>query len=174
MLKRYGEKAFEATTGPSSRFRAPLKRQAATLSPVIVKSPSNIAEMRRTRLFAGIAISNDLKAPYIRGRFGRGDVALSDDRKITARHCREIAEKVRQLARQTPIAEIQEELFDLADRLERMGETDPAVGSKRPGKDGLKRDLTAVSLAGSRRVRDVRPSSASCAASRRSTQRKPQ
>jgi hypothetical protein len=26
---------------------------------------------------------------------------LSDDRKITARHCREIAEKVRQLARQT-------------------------------------------------------------------------
>jgi hypothetical protein len=138
MLKRYGEKAFEATTGPSSRFRAPLKRQAATLSPVIVKSPSNIAEMRRTRLFAGIAISNDLKAPYIRGRFGRGDVALSDDRKITARHCREIAEKVRQLARQTPIAEIQEELFDLADRLERMGETDPAVGSKRPGKDGLR------------------------------------
>ena len=72
---------------------------------------------------------------------------MSDDRKITARHCRETAEKVRQLARQTPIAEIQEELFDLADRLERMGETDPAVGSKRPGKGRLKRDLTAVSLA---------------------------
>ena len=33
-----------------------------------------------------------------------------------------IAEKIRQLARQTLIAEIQQELFDLADRLERMGE----------------------------------------------------
>jgi hypothetical protein len=64
---------------------------------------------------------------------------LSDDHKITVQHCREIAEKVRQLARQTPIAEIQEELFDLADRLERMGETDPAVGSKRPGKDSLRK-----------------------------------
>ena len=63
---------------------------------------------------------------------------MSDDRKITARHCREIAEKVRQLTRQTPIAEIQAELFDLADRLERMGETDPEVGSKRLGKDGLR------------------------------------
>lgn len=62
---------------------------------------------------------------------------MSDDRKFTARHCREIAEKVRQLARQTPISEIQEELFDLADRLERMGESGPADGSKRPGKDGL-------------------------------------
>jgi hypothetical protein len=64
---------------------------------------------------------------------------LSDERKITTRHCREIAEKVQQLARQTTIAEIQEELFDLADRLEGMGETDPAVGSKRPGKDGFRR-----------------------------------
>ena len=61
---------------------------------------------------------------------------MSEDRKFTARHCREIAEKVRQLARQSPIAEIREELFDLADRLERMGETERAVGSKRRGKDG--------------------------------------
>jgi hypothetical protein len=64
---------------------------------------------------------------------------LSDDGKSMARHCPEIAEKVRQLARQTTIAEIQEKLFDLADRLERMGETDPAVGSKRPGKDGFRK-----------------------------------
>ena len=64
---------------------------------------------------------------------------MSDQRRSTARHYREIAEKVRQLARQTPIAEIQEELFDLADRLERMGETDPAVGSKRPGTDGFRK-----------------------------------
>jgi hypothetical protein len=68
-----------------------------------------------------------------------GGQSLSDDRKSTARNCREIAEKVRQLARQTTIAEIQEELFDLADRLERMGETDPAVGSKRSGKDGFRK-----------------------------------
>jgi hypothetical protein len=33
-----------------------------------------------------------------------------------------IAEKIRQLARQTRIAEIQQDLFELADRLERMGE----------------------------------------------------
>jgi hypothetical protein len=33
-----------------------------------------------------------------------------------------IAEKIRQLARQTLIAVIQQELFDLADRLEQMGE----------------------------------------------------
>lgn len=62
---------------------------------------------------------------------------MSDDRKFTAGHCREVAEKVWQLTRQTPISEIQEELFDLADRLERMGRSGPAVGSKRPGKDGL-------------------------------------
>ena len=31
-----------------------------------------------------------------------------------------IAERIRQLARQTAIAEIQQELFDLADRLETM------------------------------------------------------
>ena len=61
------------------------------------------------------------------------------DGKSTARHVREIAENVRQLARQATIAEIQEELFDLADRLERMGETDPAVGSKRPGKNGFRK-----------------------------------
>src|SRR5437879_4168463 len=29
-------------------------------------------------MFVGIAISNDPKTPYIRGRFGRGDMPLSD------------------------------------------------------------------------------------------------
>jgi hypothetical protein len=33
----------------------------------------------------------------------------------------EIVEGIRQLARQTPIAEIKQELFELADRLERLG-----------------------------------------------------
>ena len=42
-------------TGPSSRFHAPLKWRAATLFPVIVKSPSNTAEIVKIGLFAGIA-----------------------------------------------------------------------------------------------------------------------
>ena len=37
-------------------------------------------------------------------------------------HLCEIAEKVRQLARQTQLPEAREELFDLADRLDRMAE----------------------------------------------------
>ena len=37
-------------------------------------------------------------------------------------HLREIAEKVRQLARQTQLPEAREELFDLADRVDRMTE----------------------------------------------------
>jgi hypothetical protein len=37
-------------------------------------------------------------------------------------HLHEIAEKVRDLARKTPIREAREELFDLADRLDRMAE----------------------------------------------------
>ena len=61
---------------------------------------------------------------------------MSDQRRSTGRLYREIAEQVRQLARRTPIAEIQEELFDLADRLERMDETDPAISSNRQGSDG--------------------------------------
>jgi hypothetical protein len=47
---------------------------------------------------------------------------MSDERDATGQDNYAIAEKIRQLARQTLIAEIQRELFDLADRLERMGE----------------------------------------------------
>ena len=47
---------------------------------------------------------------------------MSDERDIRGEDNRAIAEKIRQLARQALIAEIQQELFDLADRLERMGE----------------------------------------------------
>lgn len=61
---------------------------------------------------------------------------MSDQRKSIARHYREIAEKVRQLARQTSITEIQEELFDLADRIEEMGEHDAALDFDGPGQDG--------------------------------------
>jgi hypothetical protein len=92
--------------------------------------------VRRSAWFARFATLHDPKR-------GISDVAgsveghaMSDQRRSTDRLYREIAEKVRQLARQTPIAEIQEELFDLADRLERMGETGPTIGSKRQGTDG--------------------------------------
>ena len=47
---------------------------------------------------------------------------MSDERDGGGEDNYAIAEKIRQLARQTPITEIQQELFDLADRLERMGE----------------------------------------------------
>ena len=49
---------------------------------------------------------------------------MSDERDGTGEDNHAIAEKIRQLARQTQIAEIQQELFDLADRLERMDEGD--------------------------------------------------
>ena len=47
---------------------------------------------------------------------------MSNERDGSSEDNHAIAEKIRQLARQTLIAEIQQELFDLADRLERMGE----------------------------------------------------
>ena len=47
----------------------------------------------------------------------KGDEQQEDDNNL-----REIAEKVRDLARQTWIAEAREELFELADRLDRMAE----------------------------------------------------
>ena len=47
---------------------------------------------------------------------------MSNERDGSGENNHAIAEKIRQLARQTLIAEIQQELFDLADRLEQMGE----------------------------------------------------
>lgn len=47
----------------------------------------------------------------------KGDEQEEDDNNL-----REIAERVRALARQTWIAEAREELFDLADNLDRMAE----------------------------------------------------
>jgi len=49
-------------------------------------------------------------------------MARSNEQQSGDEHLREIAEKVRGLARQTWIAEAREELFDLADRLDRMAE----------------------------------------------------
>jgi hypothetical protein len=47
---------------------------------------------------------------------------MSNERDGRGEDNQVIAEKIRQLARQTWIAEVQQELFELADRLERMGE----------------------------------------------------
>ena len=49
-------------------------------------------------------------------------MAKSKEQQTGEEHLREIAEKVRGLARQTWIAEAREELFDLADNLDRMAE----------------------------------------------------
>jgi hypothetical protein len=50
------------------------------------------------------------------------DTPTSNERDGSGVNIHAIVEKIRQLARQTLIAEIQQELFDLADRLEQMGE----------------------------------------------------
>ena len=47
---------------------------------------------------------------------------MSNERERSGEDNHAIAEKVRELARRTRIAEIQQELFELADRLERLGE----------------------------------------------------
>jgi len=52
--------------------------------------------------------------------FGFGKMAMSDEQRAGDGHLREIAEKIRELARQTDIPEVQEDLFDLADRLDRI------------------------------------------------------
>jgi hypothetical protein len=49
-----------------------------------------------------------------------GDMAMSDEQRASGKHCREIADKIRQLARQSDNPQIREELFDLADQLDRM------------------------------------------------------
>ena len=54
---------------------------------------------------------------------------MNNEREGSGGDNRAIAEKIRQLARQTQIAQIQQELFDLADRLERMGEGDEPTSS---------------------------------------------
>jgi hypothetical protein len=49
-------------------------------------------------------------------------MAMSNEQQGIEERYREIAEKIRQLARQTPIREAQEELFELADNLDRTAE----------------------------------------------------
>ena len=49
-----------------------------------------------------------------------GEMVESDGQRGSDEHLRETAEKVRQLAWQTQLPEARQELFDLADRLDRM------------------------------------------------------
>jgi hypothetical protein len=51
-----------------------------------------------------------------------------DERRGSDEHLPEIAEKVRQLARQTQLPEVREELFDLADRIDRMAKRPKTTG----------------------------------------------
>jgi hypothetical protein len=48
---------------------------------------------------------------------------MSDEQEVGGEDYHEIAERIRQLARQTRIAEVQQELFDLADRLDRIADS---------------------------------------------------
>ena len=56
-------------------------------------------------------------------------MARNDKQQAGDEHLREIAKKVRDLAKQTPIREAREELLDLADRLDRMAD----LARKTPG-----------------------------------------
>jgi hypothetical protein len=47
---------------------------------------------------------------------------MSEDQEPTRQHLYKIAEKIRQLARQAVASEIQQELFDLADQIDRMAD----------------------------------------------------
>ena len=54
---------------------------------------------------------------------------MSDEQRATGEHYREIAEKIRQVARQSHIPQIREELFELADRLDQMAQAVENDGS---------------------------------------------
>ena len=49
-------------------------------------------------------------------------MGMSEEQPASAQQCREIADNIRQLARQSHIPQIREEMFDLADQLDRMAE----------------------------------------------------
>jgi hypothetical protein len=51
-----------------------------------------------------------------------GHRMASDEGRGNGQHLRETAEKVRQLAREAQLSEVREELFNLADRIDRMAE----------------------------------------------------
>ena len=62
--------------------------------------------------------------PHSCKQFRFGDTRVGDEEQTRARHYREIAQRIRELARQARIAEIQEQLFDLADRFDELAADD--------------------------------------------------
>jgi hypothetical protein len=66
-------------------------------------------------------------------------MTMSDEQQPTTQHYHEIAERIRQLARQTLIAEVQEELSDLADKLDRMAKPAEGSGLKQARQRGSRR-----------------------------------
>src|ERR1700751_34817 len=119
--------------------------------------------MRLLALFAGVAWS---KSPVSHGgAFRPRDTPMSDEQEASAGHYREIAEKIRQLARQTYIPEAQQELFDPADRFDRMADLARLTRVEGVGgasdADHLDCRMSragAVDLAGKERRRGVRSS----------------
>lgn len=88
--------------------------------------------LRDLPAFSGVPIGKETEAPrLLRESLSVEDTPMSNEREGSGEDNRAIAEKVRQLARQTQIAQIQQELFDLADRLERMGEGDGSTSSSK-------------------------------------------
>ena len=84
----------------------------------------------RLTAFSNVFIGKGTEAPgLLRESLSVEDMPMSNEREGSGEDNRAIVEKIRQLARQTQIAQIQQELFDLADRLERMGEGDGATSS---------------------------------------------
>jgi hypothetical protein len=84
----------------------------------------------RPTAFSNVPIGKGTEAPrLLRESLSVEDTPMNNEREGSGGDNRAIAEKIRQLARQTQIAQIQQELFDLADRVERMGEGDGTTSS---------------------------------------------
>jgi hypothetical protein len=58
----------------------------------------------------------------------RGNASMTEDQRPGRQHLYQIAEKIRQLARQALPSEAQQELFDLADQIDRMADWEETCG----------------------------------------------
>ena len=89
---------------------------------------AKLAGGKERELFAGVLKPLDDGAPIAIEHLGWG-VTMSDEPQTDEEHYRNIAEKIRELARQTHIPQVRKELHDLADRIEGMA-TRPDEQSK--------------------------------------------
>jgi hypothetical protein len=89
----------------------------------IPKVTKKLTIFRDEALFrAFLSVKRPKRPRLLRDPLSVEDTPMSDEREGRGEDNREIAERIRQLARQARIAEIQQELFELADRLDRMAE----------------------------------------------------